>query len=190
MKAKAVIFLCCTMVMISSLWAAPAAPKAVPAKKILVVYYSKTGNTERVAKDIAVKLNADLEKIEDQKARQGFFNTLAAAKDALKKNQTEIAAPTKQASAYQLVIVGTPTWMGHITPAVRTYLSKNAGQFKKFAFFTTAGNTGPEKLAAEIEAVSGTKAIAFTGFNSKALKDSALYDEKMTPFIDAVKAAK
>ena len=41
--------------------------------KILIAYYSKTGNTERVAKDLASQLGADLEKVIDRKNRKGIL---------------------------------------------------------------------------------------------------------------------
>ena len=38
--------------------------------KVLVVYYSRTGNTGLVAETIVEDLNADIEKIEDKKIGQ------------------------------------------------------------------------------------------------------------------------
>ena len=32
-------------------------------KKILVIYYSRTGNTKKVAEDLARKLHADIEEV-------------------------------------------------------------------------------------------------------------------------------
>ncbi len=47
-------------------------------KKILVAYYSKTGNTKRAAEDIAKSLGADLEEIKDKRNRKGFGRGLRA----------------------------------------------------------------------------------------------------------------
>lgn len=38
--------------------------------KVLVVYYSRTGNTERAVLELAEQLNADIEKIIDCKNRK------------------------------------------------------------------------------------------------------------------------
>jgi flavodoxin len=42
-------------------------------RKVLVVFYSKTGHTREIAQDIAKHLDADLEEITDQKKRTGLL---------------------------------------------------------------------------------------------------------------------
>ena len=44
--------------------------------KVLVVYYSRTGNTKFVAEAIAQSLEADIEEIKDGKNRMGVFGFL------------------------------------------------------------------------------------------------------------------
>ncbi|HCT85037.1 MAG: hypothetical protein DKM50_10865 [Candidatus Margulisiibacteriota bacterium] len=155
-------------------------------KKVLVVYYSKTGNTERVAKDIASRLHADIEKITDKKNRSGFLNYFFAAKDASKKSLTELGELQKNPVNYDLTIIGTPIWAWNMAPAVRAYLTKTGKQLKKVAFFTTSGNTDPKKVVGYMEEVSGKKAIALTGFNAKELKDKKIYDEKISAFVTEI----
>ena len=106
--------------------------------KSLVLFYSRTGNTGKIANEIAVKLNSDIEEIFDKKNRKGIFGYLAAAKDAATKKFTQIEEVKKDLSQYDLVIIGTPVWAWGMAPAIRTYLSKN--KFNKLAFFW--GNIG------------------------------------------------
>jgi flavodoxin len=105
--------------------------------KILIVYYSKTGNTKKIAKEIAKNLNADLDEIKDLQY-QGW-NVLGKV---MFKKETKIKYK-KNPLKYDLVIVGTPVWAWNITPPVRTYLNKNKSKIKKVAFFCTyGGNSG------------------------------------------------
>ena len=60
--------------------------------RTLVVYYSRTGNTERVAKDVAARLGADLERIVDKASRLGFTGYLRAVYDSARKVAADIAA--------------------------------------------------------------------------------------------------
>ncbi len=106
-------------------------------QKILVVYYSRTGNTKKVALNLAKKINADCEEIIDLKERNRIIiGWLVSGKDATMKKMTEIEFK-KDPSKYDLVIIGTPVWSWTVTPAIRTYLSEN--KFKKVAFFCTNG---------------------------------------------------
>lgn len=104
-------------------------------KKILVAYYSKTGNTERVAKEIAVRLGADIEKITDLKKRSGILGYIFGGRDAMKKRPTEIGELQKNPAEYDLIIMGSPVWSWNATPAITTYINKTRGRIKNAAFF-------------------------------------------------------
>ncbi len=105
--------------------------------KILVVYYSFTGNTKKIGEAIAEKLGADVDEIRDLKERsRKIIGWLIAGKDSLSKKEAEIRHK-KKPEDYDLVIVGTPIWMWTLTPAVKRYLGDN--NFRKVAFFCTYG---------------------------------------------------
>jgi flavodoxin len=155
--------------------------------KILVAYYSKTGNTKRAAADIAAGLQADLEEIIDKKKRTGILNWFLSGRDGMKKLGTEIAEPAKDAAAYDMVIVGSPVWGWNIVPAVRTYLENNKGKIKNYAFFVTSGNTDSQKLAGYLKEIMNQESLAHTGFNTQELKDRNTYDRKISDFLAALR---
>jgi len=105
--------------------------------KCLVVYYTRTGKTKFVAEAIATELGADLEEIVDLKKREGKLGWIMGGKDATQKKLTEIAPPKRVPAEYDLVVIGTPIWAWTLTPAIRTYLSKNDLSGKKVALFYT-----------------------------------------------------
>lgn len=158
-------------------------------KKVLVVYYSRTGNTKRVAEDIARALGADMELLVDKKDRSGASGYLIAGKDAARENQADLAPVTKDPAAYDLVVVGTPVWAWNMTPAARAWLAAHKDALKTVAFFTLAGQTKPDKIVAKMEALAGKKAVAFTGFFDGELKEKnkEVYDQKLNAFIAALK---
>lgn len=102
--------------------------------KILVVYYSRHGHTQKTAQIIAKLLKADVESIKDKENRDHLVNWRINAFDEKLHQATQIEPPLKNPSDYDLVVVGTPIWDG-ISPAIKSYLSKN--NFKKVAFFIT-----------------------------------------------------
>jgi menaquinone-dependent protoporphyrinogen IX oxidase len=155
-------------------------------ERILVVYYSRTGNTERVARDVAARLGADLEKIVDHASRLGFIGYLRAVYDSTRKIAADIAAPQKNPADYELTIVGTPVWGWNITPAARAFLQKAKGTPRELAFFVTSGNTDAQRIVPGMEEVAERKALAFTGFNSDELKNPAAYEKKLAAFIAGV----
>lgn len=159
-------------------------------KHTLVVYYSLSGKTERVAKDIASRLDADIERIEDKKRRTGFFGYVSAALDSLRERPAQIADISRRPNEYALTLVGTPVWSGRMTPAVRAWLRMFHGMLNEVAFFTTSGATDAEKVVPHMESLAGCKAVAFSGFNDRELKASDLYDRKMSAFVKALRSAR
>lgn len=155
-------------------------------KRILVVYYTRTGNTERVAKDLATRLRADIERIEDKANRGGFLGYIGAVRDSVRNAAADISQPQKDPADYAITVVGTPVWGWRMTPAAREYLKRTAGRARALAFFTTSGNTDAGKIVPAMEAIVGRKAIAFTGINETELNNSAIYEGKLATFIEAV----
>jgi flavodoxin len=160
------------------------------AKNILVVFYSKTGNTKKVANDIADALGADIEEITDKKNRKGILGWLSGGRDAMEKRGTEIASLQKDPANYELVIIGSPVWAWTIVPAVRTYLETNKAKIEKYAFFTTSGSTPIEKTIPAIKTITEKDPIASSDFNEKELKDKNVYDKKLVDFVSSINAIK
>ncbi|EHR77439.1 flavodoxin [Thermococcus litoralis DSM 5473] len=125
--------------------------------KTLVVFYSRSGTTKRVAQELAEALGADIDEVIDKKSRKGILGILRAGYDATREKTTEIEF-TKDPSEYDFVIVGSPVWNRRVTPAIRTYLLQNRGKIKAAAFFATCmGNSG--KCLDQMEELYGDKAV-------------------------------
>jgi flavodoxin len=137
------------------------------AKKILVTWYSRDGHTRKVGKEIAKQLNADYDEIIDLKSRKGIVGWLGGGKDALFKKPTSIKVK-KNPKTYDLVIIGTPNWVGTMTPAVRQYLAQHKN-FKKVAFFATfGGNQG--NIFKDMKKMSNKIPLATLGLKDKSVK--------------------
>ncbi len=146
---------------------------------VLIVYFSRTGNTEKVAYKIAPVLNGDIEKIVDLKPASYMGEGFAAAIG----RKTEIRKPEKNPKDYDLVIIGTPIWAWKMTPAVRTYIEMYRDSFKNVAFFTTSGGTAPDKIVKSMEELSGKEGVGFFGVLEGDLKDQKVLSEKIGTFM-------
>jgi flavodoxin len=138
--------------------------------KSLVICYSRTGNTRKVAAAIAAALGADLEEIREPKDRSGALGFLGAGRDATFKRSTPIEALARDPAGYDLVVVGTPVWAFTMASPVRTFLLENAGKLKSVAFFCTAGGNGQERTFRQMEELAGKKPLAALTLLEKELK--------------------
>jgi flavodoxin len=154
----------------------------------LVVYYSRTGRTKKVAQDIAAHLNADIEEIIPGKNISGLFGLITLVMDAIKKKPMPIAEPDKNPADYDLVILGTPVWGSTASSPSITYIEKFKGEFRQAAYFFTAGGAAKEVVSANIEALTGLKGKAALGFVSAELSpsDRETYEQKLAAFISAL----
>lgn len=148
-------------------------------KKILIAYYSRTGNTKNIGRKIAKILKADIEEIIDKKNRMGIIRWLIAGRDAFKKKETEITFK-KSSSKYNLLVIGTPVWAATLVPAIRTYLKKN--KVKRIAFFCTCGGS-PGKTFDELKKIS-KKPLATLSVRTKELE---LHEKEIKDFCKKIK---
>jgi len=117
--------------------------------KTLVIYYTRSGNSKFMAETIAAELGADIEEVIDLKNRRGKLAFLPAGRDAMRGKETEIAQTKRNPTDYDLIIIGQPVWAGNPTPAIRTYMNKNALSGKKVAlFFSDSSDQAVEKTKA------------------------------------------
>jgi flavodoxin len=141
--------------------------------KTVVVYYSRSGNTKMIAELIGAQLGADLEELIDTQRRAGMLGFLRSGRDAVKERTTQLAPLQHRLEDYDLIIVGTPVWAGHCTPAVRTFLQSHDFSGKRVALFCTMSSRGAEEVCAAMRnLLSGTEVIGHLGVAMKrATKD-------------------
>lgn len=128
--------------------------------KTLIVFYSNTGNTSKLAKVLASKLKSDTLEIKDRRNRKGLIGFLRAGFDAITSNVTIIEDFTQDFTKYDLVLIGTPVWAGRITPAIRTFLIGNSEVLPEIAFFTTHAGGGTSKTLVQLEKLASKEPLA------------------------------
>lgn len=106
-------------------------------RNVLVAYYTRTNNTEKVAKKLVSKLKADIDQISDINDYSGILGFIKAGYSAYAKRTTQINT-SKDPSEYDLVIICSPVWSGTIPPAIRTYCQEF--DIPQSAWLLTCGN--------------------------------------------------
>lgn len=94
--------------------------------KKIVVYYSYTGNTKKIANMIKEKLNCDILELTP---KIPFSTDYQAVVDEYQNNSiqnksVEINDIKIDLNQYDEIIVGTPVWWYTIFPVIRTFLTK------------------------------------------------------------------
>lgn len=128
--------------------------------RIWVVYCSRSGHTEFVARQIASRCHADLERIQDRSPRQGLVGYLRSSLEAMLGLRTAIERGRRSPGDYDLVILGTPVWFCGVASPVRTWVQRHHTALSNVALFCTCGGSGHAKALDELERLCGRPAVA------------------------------
>lgn len=117
--------------------------------RYLVLFASRSGNTERMANEIRKQLDCDILEVEPEVAYDNDYNAM------LERSQKELAAirqgnyhPIKTTMEkfddYDIVFVGYPIWYGSMATPMQTFLHSHASKLagKRIALFATSGSSG------------------------------------------------
>lgn len=154
--------------------------------KKLIVFYSRTGTTRKLAEKIASELDSDIEEIIDLTERKGATGWLKSGRDAMRKKLTNINDLKNGLKNYELIVVGSPVWVGSLTPAIRTFLLNNKNNIKKAAFFCTMGGNNPSKIFDQMEELINLKPLSILALTTKEVIND-LGGEKIESFVKIIK---
>ncbi len=157
--------------------------------KSLVVFYSRTGITQKVAEAISEILECDIEEIRDTKNRKGALGYLASFKDAVSKKLTTIEEIKKNPASYDIIIIGTPVWTSTMSTPIRAYISQNKQHFQEVAFFCTQHVSGSENTFRNMEGLCEKKPLALLEIKTKEVKKNK-YIQKVKEFTDKISEEK
>ena len=152
--------------------------------KTLIAYYSLSGNNEALAKELAGKLDADLEKITEKGGRsESALGFMLSAFQGFFKLKAGIRHAVKDPKDYDLVILCAPVWAGGISSPMRSYVSQNKKKFKRIAFASVSGDENNPKALTDLERIAGVKVSAALVLSASVTGSGSTKDPK-----DAVKA--
>lgn len=115
-------------------------PKSI---NVLLVYYSRSGQTRKLAHEIRKSLPASkIEEIQEIKNRKGMLGYMQSAFEAMVGSSPVIEPLQSDPSQFDVVVLACPVWMGRIASPMRTYLLKMESKLSKVAFVVTEGGSG------------------------------------------------
>lgn len=109
--------------------------------KKLIVYFTYTNNTKKIAEKIKAKLNCDILEIKPVKPYDSDYDTVVRLEqnNETAKKTPDIEKINVDLSKYDEVILGIPVWWYTIAPVIRTFLKQNDLSGKKIIPFATNG---------------------------------------------------
>lgn len=128
--------------------------------KILVAYFSATGNTKSVASTLANVINADLfEIIPEQPYTSEDLNwhndkSRSSVEMGDKSSRPAIASKIEDISQYKIVFVGSPIWWGREPSIMDTFIESYDFAGKTVIPFVTSGSSGIGDYGANLQSLA------------------------------------
>lgn len=142
-------------------------------RRILVVFYSRSGTTAALARQLAAELNADCEPLHDADSRRrlGAIGFLRSLSDVINKRAADLRPTTCWPSVYNVVVLGTPVWAGRASTPVSTWLARHGPELRATAFFCTMGLRGDLTAFEQMQVLAGRKPIATCSISGREIRD-------------------
>lgn len=92
--------------------------------KILVLYYSKSGNTQKIAHMIGNCIDADIVQIKALKPYPSNYDetVLQVRKENAQNYSPQLQDNIPNLSQYDTIILGSPIWANHLSLPIKTFL--------------------------------------------------------------------
>ncbi len=128
--------------------------------KILVAYFSATGNTKVVAEKLAAAINADLfEIVPEQLYTSDDLNwqnnqSRSSIEMGDKSSRPQIVSKIEDISQYNIVFVGSPIWWGREPSIMDTFIESYDFADKTIIPFVTSGSSNIGDYGANLQALA------------------------------------
>ena len=109
--------------------------------KILCVYFSRTGRTAKLVREIAQEIDCEIVRLDDGVNRKGLHGWLLSGMHAVARKIPEVKTPeTKwKLRQYDIVILATPVWAGRCSAPMRSFLQRYGDELHRVAYVITRG---------------------------------------------------
>ena len=123
--------------------------------KTLVVYFSRTGETRAAAEHIAGRLNADVCELKRAEPYPADYRAVVnCAMAEICSGALPELAELPDASAYDTVLVGSPTWCGTFAPPAAAFIAAAPLAGKRVGIFCTSGGSGLANMPRDAKKLS------------------------------------
>ena len=146
--------------------------------RMLVLYYSQTETTAKVAQEIADRLGADIEEILPVQPYDGTYQETITRSGQERESGTLPAIQPLKADlkAYDVIFLGYPIWFGTYALPVSTLLNEVDFSGKKLVPFCTFGSGGLDASARDLKAKQ-PNAEVLPGYGVRAARMDAMPEE-------------
>ena len=109
-----------------------------------------------------------------------------AALPAMLRIGSAIRQSSANPSDYDMVLIGTPVWVGSVVSAVRSYIKRHRKHLKAIAFFCTAGEPEKQRALSQMRKLAKCEPVATLAVRADDVKASG-YGGVVHSFVERIR---
>jgi hypothetical protein len=138
--------------------------------EVLVVVYSYTGTSRRLAQLLAGLEQWQVGEIRDAKPRSGNWRCIW---DSLLRRRPPIVYDGPDPATFDAVVLISPIWAGRLAGPMRSFVAMRREVLPDVVVVSVMGNKGAPSAVAEVAALIGRRPILDTAFTSREIENGS-----------------
>lgn len=152
----------------------------------LIVYYSFTGNSRRVAQLLATQTGWPVGEVVEERPRAGGgLGYLRCALDSLLGRSPAIRYEGPEPASFATVVLVAPVWVGLLAAPMRSFVENCQDRLARIAVLTTMNARGSSNAVKEISSIAGRDPVLEAVVTSREIDDGSCADA-IKAFAEAV----
>lgn len=156
--------------------------------KVLVVTYSLTGTSRRLAQQLCSQQGWPMGEIREAGLRKGLPGIWRCLMDSWFKRTPEIAYAGPPPIAFDSVVLISPIWAYSLAGPMRSFVSSRQKQLPDVAVISVMGGSGAHRAEAEVAERLGRPLMLSTAFTQKEVQTNHC-SERLRTFASALETA-
>jgi len=155
---------------------------------VLVIVYSYTGTSRRVAELLCSQQNWQLANITEVRPRAGALGSLRCMIDSFLRRQPAVRYDGPPPGDFDAVVLVSPIWMLQLASPMRAFVARQHDRLPDVAVLSVMGGQGAPNAAAEIGRILGRAPILSSSVTMREVDDGS-FAARLLAFGTAVRDA-
>ena len=139
----------------------------------LIVFYSFTGNSRRVAQLLSAQQGWPIGEILEARSRTGGIGTLRCVLDSLLGREPAVRYSGPDPASFERVVLVAPVWMHQLASPMRSFIAGTHQRVRAYAVVMTMGSIGATNAEREIARLVGSAPLLSTAVRARSVEDGS-----------------
>jgi hypothetical protein len=142
-------------------------------RNVLVIFYSYTGTSRRVATLLASQQGWVTGEILDTRRRAGASGIWNCVLDSLLRRTPQINYEGPDPLGFEAVVLVSPVWLNRPCGPMRSFVAANACGLRSYAVVFTMASSGADDAEAELANLAGRPPLLSLGVHARHVEDGS-----------------